>query len=235
MRSATDGIAPVREAPLPPAGTAALHQHVYAPTVQLPGGATARGAVEHPADATVSDAARADVTAQTPRAAGLRVARSTAVNHVYAQGLANGCQYSASVRGTLRTLRAPGAERTAALRYQPDLSLRTEVSCAGVARPIARTVPVRGPALDRDALLERLAAQGTLERREDGHRCAFIPEFTLEGETLQADSVRAQCDAGAAARGGGPPSAAPRVPSEAPGGNDYDRFPQIRPRPGDNR
>ncbi len=101
----------------------------------------------------------------------------------------DGCNYTASIRGTLRPV-ALGPE--AYRKVEPDLALTAVLECPSadpqkVAEKVAGTGPITRT--DLESLLERRASILS----ETGKRCSYVPDIAFVGEGLAGKSVAHLC------------------------------------------
>jgi hypothetical protein len=141
---------------------------------------TARGAL---AGTSVSQKCEAPVGGG-PRAA----AQVISVRERFARDLTNGCEYRATVRGTLRA--AAGGQR-----YAPSLGVRPEVHCANAAATFGPTRAVHGAARSIDRIERDLNDAGAFAAPHEGGVCRYTPDFRWTGTTLRGESVTYACRA----------------------------------------
>jgi hypothetical protein len=112
------------------------------------------------------------------------------VNEVFAAAAPNGCQYSATVRGTVRPVRTGAAEEP---KYAPNLLVNAWVSCRSKTELRVIDNPLRETTVGRADLEQTLALRGTLLAGSATKRCAYVPELSMGDNRLVVQSVSYLC------------------------------------------
>jgi hypothetical protein len=130
--------------------------------------------------------------------------RPRRVNERYVRDLGNGCDYVATVRGSMqpRIARNPRRdERT----YRTDLTLDAHVECRGQVQATAAMFRLRRGRVTEAELRQTLASRGRIATAAGGNRtCAYTPSFVVANNRIETRAVWQSCSVTPAAIGGGP-------------------------------
>lgn len=166
----------------------------------------ARPAVDRPPPpvAAVQRPTRQDITPDLPTPLETWARRPRRVNERYVRALGNGCDYVATVRGSMqpRIARNPGRdERT----YRTDLTLDAHVECRGQVQASAAMFRLRRGRVTETELRQTLASRGRIATAAGGNRtCAYTPAFAVANNRIETRAVWQSCSVTPTAIGGGP-------------------------------
>jgi hypothetical protein len=122
------------------------------------------------------------------------------VNEAFSFGL-NGCEYGATVRGTVRPTKTAAGEEP---KYTPNLVLNAWVSCQNNTELRVTDNTLRDVAMTRAELERAIELHASLLAEDASGRCAYVPDFWLGESKLTGMGVSYMCGAGKAQVAGGP-------------------------------
>jgi hypothetical protein len=177
------------------AGTGAqAHDREDTATVDRPPPPT--GAIQRPT--------RQDVSPELPTARDTWARRPRHVNERYVRDLGNGCNYVATVRGSMQP-RIPLHARHPESSYRTDLTLDAHVECRGHVQATAPMFRLRRGRISEAELRQTLASRGRIATAAGGNRtCAYTPAFVVAENRLETRAVWQSCSVTPAVIGGGP-------------------------------
>ena len=120
------------------------------------------------------------------------------INEAFTYPIGNGCQYSATVRGTVKSARGASGEEP---RYTPTLTVNAWVTCQNNTELRVTDNSLRETAMTRSQLEQAIELRGTLLAESSGRRCVYVPDFSLGDGRLAGAGVSYLCPA--SSMGGG--------------------------------
>ncbi len=122
------------------------------------------------------------------------------VNEAFTFPLAGGCDYSSTVRGTVRPAKATAGEEP---KYVPSLVVNAWISCQNNTEMRVVDSALREGAMTRAELEQAIELRASLLADNGSVRCAYVPDFSLSENKLTGVGVFYLCPGGAAQAGGG--------------------------------
>ena len=122
----------------------------------------------------------------------------TRINEAFTYPIGNGCQYSATVRGSVKSARSASGEEP---RYTPNLTVNAWVTCQNNTELRVTDNQVRETAMTRSQLEQAIELQGSLLAESSGKRCVYVPDFTLGDGRLAGVGVSNLCSSSAMGSG----------------------------------
>jgi hypothetical protein len=136
--------------------------------------------------------------ASAPRAAAPAVPGR--VNEAFTFPLAGGCDYSSTVRGTVRAAKGATGEEP---KYVPSLTVNAWISCQNNTEMRVIDSTLRDAAMTRAELEQAIELRASLLADNGSVRCAYVPDFSLTENKLTGVGVFYLCPGGGAQAGGG--------------------------------
>jgi hypothetical protein len=130
------------------------------------------------------------------RAAQGPLAVPSRINEAFTYPIGNGCQYSATVRGSVKTSRGSNGEEP---RYTPSLTVNAWVTCQNNTELRVTDNALKDASMTRSQLEQAIEMRGSLLAESQGRRCVYLPDFTLGDGHLTAAGVSFLCPSGSAA------------------------------------
>jgi len=112
------------------------------------------------------------------------------INEAFTYPVGNGCQYSATVRGNVKSARSASGEEP---RYTPNLTVNAWVTCQNNTELRVTDNQVRETAMTRSQLEQAIELRGSLLAESSGKRCAYVPDFNLGDGRLAGVGVSNLC------------------------------------------
>jgi hypothetical protein len=112
------------------------------------------------------------------------------INEAFTYPIANGCQYSATVRGNVKSARAVNGEEP---RYTPNLTVNAWVTCQNNTELRVTDSSLRETAMTRSQLEQAIELRGSLLAESSGRRCVYVPDFSLGDGRLAGVGVSYLC------------------------------------------
>jgi hypothetical protein len=125
----------------------------------------------------------------------------TRMNEAFTFPLAGGCEYSSTVRGTVRNARTQAGDEP---KYVPSLVVNAWVSCQNNTEMRVIDSSLREGAMTRAELEQAIELRASLISDNGTTRCAYVPDFSLGDNRLSGVGVFYLCPAGGAAQAGAP-------------------------------
>jgi hypothetical protein len=122
------------------------------------------------------------------------------VNEAFTFPLAGGCDYSSTVRGTVRAARSSGGDEP---KYVPSLVVNAWISCQNNTEMRVIDSTLREGAMTRAELEQAIELRASLLADNGAVRCAYVPDFSLGENKLAGVGVFYLCPGGSAQAGGG--------------------------------
>jgi hypothetical protein len=122
------------------------------------------------------------------------------MNEAFTFPLAGGCEYSSTVRGTVRSARSQAGDEP---KYVPSLVVNAWISCENNTEMRVIDSSLREGAMTRGELEQALELRATLLADNGAMRCAYVPDFALGENRLSGVGVFYLCPAGGAQASGG--------------------------------
>jgi hypothetical protein len=146
----------------------------------------------------------------------------TRMNEAFTFPLAGGCEYSSTVRGTVRAARGQAGDEP---KYVPSLVVNAWISCQNNTEMRVVDTSLREGAMTRGELEQAIELRASLLADNGTQRCAYVPDFALGENKLSGVGVFYLCPAGGAQAGGAvddlPDETRPAiVPEKAPEGRN---------------
>jgi hypothetical protein len=114
----------------------------------------------------------------------------TRVNEAFTYPIGNGCQYSATVRGSVKAARGGGGEEP---RYSPSLTINAWVTCQNNTELRVTDSSLKDNAMTRSQLEQAIEMRGSLLSESSGKRCIYLPDFSLGDGRLAGVGVSYLC------------------------------------------
>ncbi len=152
--------------------------------------------------------------AQQPGETSEKFTKKTTISEHFSAAVANGCQYTADVSGTVTPAKPGGtqkggAQQSGAQQQQsgaqqsgaqqavqhldPNLTVTASLTCpGGQKREITDTISRTGP-LTREALEDAIERRATIVAIDTPQQCAYMPDFQIAGQKLSAVGVAYLC------------------------------------------
>jgi hypothetical protein len=122
------------------------------------------------------------------------------VNEAFTFPLAGGCDYSSTVRGTVRAARNAAGDEP---KYVPSLVVNAWISCQNNTEMRVIDNSLREGAMTRAELEQAIELRASLLADNGAVRCAYVPDFSLGENKLSGVGVFYLCPGGGAQAGGG--------------------------------
>jgi hypothetical protein len=141
------------------------------------------------------------------------------MNEAFTFPLAGGCEYSSTVRGTVRPARSQVGDEP---RYIPSLVVNAWISCQNNTEMRVIDSSLREGAMTRGELEQAIELRASLLADNGAMRCAYVPDFALADNKLSGVGVFYLCPGSGAQAGGGSlddlpdDTMHPTVPAEKP-------------------
>jgi hypothetical protein len=117
------------------------------------------------------------------------------INEAFTYPTGNGCQYSATVRGSVKTARTSGGEEQ---RYTPSLTVNAWVTCQNNTELRVTDISVKESGMTRSQLEQAIELRASLMAESSGRRCVYVPDFSLGEGRLTGVGVAYLCPTGSA-------------------------------------
>lgn len=161
--------------------------------------ATADGREEVPA--AVQRPTREDMNLDFRTVGQTYAMRERRVNERYIRDLGNGCDYVATVRGTMK----PRDPRHGQPTYRSNLTLDARVECSGHVVATAPSFRLHTGRITENEMRQSLSSHGRIVAPAgDGRRCAYTPTYVVLNDRIETRAVWQACSVEPAAVGGGP-------------------------------
>jgi hypothetical protein len=112
------------------------------------------------------------------------------VNEAFTYPIGNGCQYSATIRGSVKAARSGGSEEP---RYSPNLTVNAWVTCQNNTELRVTDNTLKDTAMTRSQLEQAIEMRGSLLAESSGKRCVYLPDFNLGDGRLTGVGVSFLC------------------------------------------
>ncbi|HKQ69351.1 MAG TPA: hypothetical protein VJT73_08430 [Polyangiaceae bacterium] len=112
------------------------------------------------------------------------------MNEAFSFPAPNGCQYSSTIRGTVRSARTAAGEEP---KYTPNLVVNAWVTCQNNTDIRVTDNTLREAPMTRVELEQAIELRGTLLSEASGKRCVFVPDFALGDSRLASIGVSYLC------------------------------------------
>ena len=119
----------------------------------------------------------------------------TRINEAFTYPIGNGCQYSATVRGSVKSARSASGEEP---RYTPNLTVNAWVTCQNNTELRVTDNALRETAMTRSQLEQAIELRGSLLAESSGKRCVYVPDFNLGDGRLTGVGVSNLCPSSSA-------------------------------------
>jgi len=123
----------------------------------------------------------------------------TRINEAFTYPTGNGCQYSATVRGSVKSARGVNGEEP---RYTPSLTVNAWVTCQNNTELRVTDNSLRETTMTRSQLEQAIEMRGSLLVEGAGRRCVYLPDFNLGDGRLAGVGVSYLCPASSPLGGG---------------------------------
>jgi hypothetical protein len=124
----------------------------------------------------------------------------TRVNEAFTFPLNGGCEYSTTVKGTVRAIRSANEEP----KFVPNLVVNAWISCQSTTEFRVLDNAVQGGPMTRNELEQAIELRASLLAETSAARCAYVPDFLIGDNKLAGIGVFYLCPAGGSLIGGGP-------------------------------
>lgn len=114
----------------------------------------------------------------------------TRINEAFTYPTGNGCQYSATVRGTVKAARSVNGEEP---RYNPNLTVNAWVTCQNNTELRVTDSSLRETPMTRSQLEQAIELRGSLLVEGAGKRCVYVPDFSVGDGRLSGVGVSYLC------------------------------------------
>jgi hypothetical protein len=119
-----------------------------------------------------------------------RVSSGMAYDEQFTFPIEDGCNYTASIRGTIRPI-AVGPE--AWRKLEPDLAVTAVLKCPSAETlKVSEKVSGTGP-MTRAEVESLLVRHASILREASGRRCSYVPDVSFVGEGLAGTGVTYLC------------------------------------------
>jgi hypothetical protein len=122
------------------------------------------------------------------------------MNEAFTFPLGGGCDYTSTVRGTVKPARTAGGEEP---KYVPTLTVNAWISCQNNTELRVTDNALREVAMTRAELEQAIELRASLLAEGTASRCAYIPDFALGENKLAAGGIFYLCPTNGAAPSGG--------------------------------
>jgi hypothetical protein len=122
------------------------------------------------------------------------------MNEAFTFPLAGGCEYSSTVRGTVRAARSQAGDEP---KYVPNLVVNAWISCQNNTEMRVVDSSLREVAMTRGELEQAIELRASLLSDNGAMRCAYVPDFALGDNKLSGTGIFYLCPGGGAQAGGG--------------------------------
>jgi hypothetical protein len=112
------------------------------------------------------------------------------INEAFTYPIGNGCQYSATIRGSVKAARGGSGEEP---RYSPNLTVNAWVTCQNNTELRVTDNSVKDTAMTRSQLEQAIEMRGSLLAESSGKRCIYLPDFNLGDGRLAGVGVSYLC------------------------------------------
>jgi len=119
----------------------------------------------------------------------------TRINEAFTYPIGNGCQYSATVRGSVKSARSASGEEP---RYTPNLTVNAWVTCQNNTELRVTDNSLRETGMTRSQLEQAIELRGSLLAESSGKRCIYVPDFNLGDGRLSGVGVSNLCPSSSA-------------------------------------
>jgi hypothetical protein len=123
------------------------------------------------------------------------------MNEAFTFPLSGGCDYTTTVRGTVKPARGPAGEEP---KYVPNLVVNAWVSCQNNTEMRVMDNTLRDVPMTRAELEQAIELRASLLTESSATRCAYIPDFALGENKLAGVGIFYLCPAGGAQAQGAP-------------------------------
>lgn len=137
------------------------------------------------------------------------------VNATFQDTVADNCQYTATVRGTVREFNAAGATADNAVQFTPRLQIQAQLTCPnGSARQVS-SYTLQGPQFGREQLAQAITEHARIFVSRGDQVCSYAPRLSFDAGRLASNGIAQSC---MTQRGGGPRDIDQQQPSPFLGG-----------------
>jgi hypothetical protein len=129
--------------------------------------------------------------------------RANNINARFQETVGDNCQYSGTIRGTIREANVAGATADNATQMTPDLRIQATLSCPSGNVQQQQTVKatLRGPQYAREQLAQTIQERARIFTSRNGQVCSYAPRLAFDSGRLASNGIAQSC---MTARGGGP-------------------------------
>jgi hypothetical protein len=128
-------------------------------------------------------------------------ARVDNINARFQETVADNCQYSGTVRGTIRQSNVSGATADNATQMTPDLRIQAQLSCPNGNAQQTVKATLRGPQYASEQLAQAIQERARIFTSRNGQVCSYAPRLAFDSGRLASSGIAQSC---MTARGGGP-------------------------------
>jgi hypothetical protein len=114
------------------------------------------------------------------------------INEAFTFPVAGGCQYSSTIRGTIKQARISNGDEP---RFTPTLVVNAWVTCQNNTELRVTDNTLRETPMSRSELEQAIELRASLLNESVGKRCAYVPDFTFGDNKLASFGVSFLCPA----------------------------------------